>query len=237
MTYYSKVYWHFTGSPEGINWHQIREPKDIKGKPKEAYKAKEILKEIIISEKLMANCTEKIFEGVTTDKFCCVCDIPLKDLICHSKFYGNVALGFTAERVHEKFNPVFYIDNNKLPISSDLSVDEDKEIDLDTQLNLEDTGLHLISCLFGEDNFAAMLNSTLGSTKSYIKITNFSTNDNKTLYREREWRCIGDFQFTIKDIEIILVPKVYIKDVQEFLYNKFGFNDVSIISWELLKQI
>ena len=79
QSYFSKIYWHFTGGP-AVNWADIRTPKEIKNKTKSSIEAVQILKQILSSRKLLATCTEKIMGELRTNKFCCVCDIPFKDL-------------------------------------------------------------------------------------------------------------------------------------------------------------
>jgi len=107
--YYSNVYWHFTGGPK-VDWSTIMMPKEIKNKAKPCIEAVDILKKILTSKKLIAGCTERINKELSTEKFCCVCDIPFKDLIYHAEYYGKVAIGFSATSIHRKFNPVLYMD-------------------------------------------------------------------------------------------------------------------------------
>ena len=108
--YFSNIYWHFTGSPEGVDWSQAKCPKDItkQGPVLDNEKAAETLRLILDSSTLNATCTEKISETFETDKFCCVTDIPFKDLPSHSPYYGKVAIGFKAEVIHRHFFPVLY---------------------------------------------------------------------------------------------------------------------------------
>ncbi|MFG1491075.1 abortive infection system antitoxin AbiGi family protein [Oceanospirillum sp. HFRX-1_2] len=115
--YYSNIYWHFTGSPKGIDWSIARCPKDItdQGPILNSLDAADILKKILDSSYLKATCTERISKGKETDTFCCVTDIPLKDLPSHAPYYGKVAIGFKSEAVHKHFVPVLYIPEQNLP--------------------------------------------------------------------------------------------------------------------------
>ena len=80
--YYSNIYWHFTGSPKGVDWSVARCPKDIISQDPvfNDLEAAKTLNLILDSRTLKATCTEKISEKLETKKFCCVTDIPLKDL-------------------------------------------------------------------------------------------------------------------------------------------------------------
>src|SRR5690625_3944911 len=92
--YYSNVYWHFTGGPK-VDWETISSPKDLSNQPtKTQQESFDILKSILSSQKLIGNSTERVSTTESTGKFCCVCDIPLKYLDNHKKYYGDVAIGF-----------------------------------------------------------------------------------------------------------------------------------------------
>ena len=115
--YYSNIYWHFTGSPKGVDWSIARCPKDITSQSPvlDDLEAAETLNLILELCLLKATCTEKISEKQVTDKFCCVTDIPLKDLPSHSPYYGKVAIGLKANLIHSHFVPVLYIPEQNLP--------------------------------------------------------------------------------------------------------------------------
>lgn len=104
----SRVYWHFTGSPENCDWSKYLSPGQMQKdhvRPKPPQKCAEIANQILGSNRLIAKCTE--FEKGA--KFCSVTDIPVKDLPFHSTFYGKVAIGFSAGSVQRRFSPVMYI--------------------------------------------------------------------------------------------------------------------------------
>ncbi|MFB4164299.1 abortive infection system antitoxin AbiGi family protein [Alteribacillus sp. JSM 102045] len=114
--YYSNIYWHFTGSPNGVDWKTIKRPKDLKSYPpktiEDSYKT---LETILSSKTLIATTAEKVSSTEETAPFCCVCDIPLKDLDFHMEYYGKVAIGFNHKAIHGNFNPVLYIDPEHMP--------------------------------------------------------------------------------------------------------------------------
>lgn len=137
QSYFSKIYWHFTGGP-AVNWSDIRTPKEIKNKTKSSIEAVQILKKILSSRKLLATCTEKIMGELRTNKFCCVCDIPFKDLIYHTDYYGKVAIGFSAKAIHKQFNPVLYMERD-FPIPDNILIDDSIMLDGDTLFDDNDS--------------------------------------------------------------------------------------------------
>lgn len=61
--YYSNIYWHFTGSPDNLDWHNVKSPEDILtlgGRTKSEAVSFNILDKILQSNKLLATCDEKI---------------------------------------------------------------------------------------------------------------------------------------------------------------------------------
>ncbi|SDH85819.1 abortive infection system antitoxin AbiGi family protein [Alteribacillus bidgolensis] len=114
--YYSNIYWHFTGSPSDVDWKKIKKPKELKDYPPKTIKdTYETLETILLSKTLKATSAEKVSSTEETAPFCCVCDIPLKDLDYHMKYYGKIAIGFNHKAIHGNFNPVLYIDPEHMP--------------------------------------------------------------------------------------------------------------------------
>lgn len=233
--YYSKVYWHFTGSPKGIDWSKVRRPEHIlsQGNPKPDGEAVDILKKILSCRTLLATCTEKIAGYVETPKFCCTCDIPLKDLAEHATFYGKAAIGFHAEAIHAgRFNPVLYISySNLLRLLPEVAAPVDYAIDSDMAFGRDEPAEVLFAHLFGPA-FAS-----LGELKAYIKIAEFSVRDEVTFYREREWRHIGDFSFMPEDVATILVPSEFVTEVQEHLPDNRYPSTIPVISWDFVERV
>lgn len=241
--YYSTVYWHFTGGPKCTDGHRIRRRSDIlELDQKEPDKAFDIAKKILCSGYLRATATERIIGNLKTDRFCCVCDIPFKDLTTHAECYGEVAIGFSAQSIQRKFNPVLYIDYNKLPFNDSLSISDDTVLgDENTVIsNADDSAFNFFEFLFnskdGGCQLAKSLDNTLGSLESYIKFTEFSDKDEDMLYGEREWRCIERFNFGLEDIEAVIVPKEYIVPLREFLVEQNDKVEISLIAYEFLEK-
>lgn len=237
--YFSKIYWHFTGGP-AVNWADVRMPKQIRDKAKSPIEAVLILNKILLSRKLLATCTEKIMGELRTKEFCCVCDIPFKDLIYHADYYGKVAIGFTAKAIHKQFNPVLYLER-EFPIPDNIVIDDSIMLDGNKKFDDGDPPFDLISYLSGLDKsiqYKDFLSDYLGSMKRFIKITRFSENDDETFYREREWRSInGNFNFEPDDVEAIIVPREFIPEVKIQLSNYDYRNDIVIIPFDFLEKV
>jgi hypothetical protein len=242
VNYYSNIYWHFTGSPKNIDWKNINSPKDIlaHGKPKTDDDAFEILKLILESKILKASSHEKIDWRFNTQSFCCVTDIPLQSLHEHTKYYGNIAIGFNHKKIHSDFNPVFYIPRNKLKTKLD-SVTLPNEVNLGWlgSLRFKDDGTY-------ETIRTPFMNTYLGSQIDerelgsyifeYFKITDFSDKSEETFYREREWRKLKDFNFEYEDISSVIVPSKYVEAASETLLN-INAKNITILNWEFLKKV
>ncbi|MBM7572118.1 abortive infection system antitoxin AbiGi family protein [Aquibacillus albus] len=221
--YYSNIYWHFTGGPVSrgneIVWHNFTCLKDVKKNTKlrPHKEAMDNLKSIIHSNVLKATCTELISSNVETKKFCSVCDIPLVDLLYHRKYYGDYAIGFNANKIHENFHPVLYIDPTYTRINTSYYEMEDHTEDDIMLWNL-----------IGLKKENPLLN--------FIKITNFSLEYDHSFYGEREWRCLDDFHFKDKEVEAIIVPKEEVEIINHFLKDN-GYQNISVISWDLIENI
>ena len=88
QSYYSNIYWHFTGSPVIGDTEGIECPEDMllnNRKPKENEKAIDIMLEILRTRKFLATSKEQLHKGYETENFCCLTDIPLNNLHVHRK--------------------------------------------------------------------------------------------------------------------------------------------------------
>jgi hypothetical protein len=244
----SKIFWHFVGSPENIDWSKLKKPKDIllSGNPKKNEESWNILTAILESKKLLATCNEKLYGHRQTDKFCYVTDLPFKSLIYHRKHYGNVAIGFRSSKIYSNFKPVLYT-----PIEGFLRhaievKEEEEEFSFD-QLNA-----------FGMDEKTIL---TSGYTKTpsgtykgtstlidfaknsplekyllnFVKGTEFSEEPGESFYEEREWRKIGDFIFDFENVAAIVVP-IELTSNAITLFGRLGISTVSILTWEVIEK-
>jgi len=246
--YYSKILWHFTGSPIDIKWDQVAQPLDIikNSSPKPTEDSLQILIEILKSKILRATCIEKLYGIRETDKFCCVTDIPLIHLYKHKEYYGNVALGFNSNKIYKEFNPVLYIPRHGI-INSAVFEEEGFEtwtpeqlktigIDANTAersgYELDTNGKYQVPITSIDYKENSILEKYL---LNYIKISNFSDEPGRSFYQEREWRRIGDFNFDFGDLSAIIVPESYSEIVIKKISN-LKISNISILTWELLEK-
>ena len=242
--YYSNIYWHFTGSPEGVDWSIARCPKDIteQGAVLDDNRSADILGLILQSSMLKATCTEKISDELETEKFCCVTDIPLKDLPSHAPYYGKVAIGFKAQSIHPHFVPVLYIPQQNLPAMKRLVPNRTLQAMAGKFLGYsggfqEQQAMKLLAQARHNPEEVEVVDdeAIAGFYSNFVKITDFDSDPENTYYREREWRGIGDFEFEYSDIEAIVAPKEVMSVIRDVLTN-LGIEDISILSWEFIEE-
>jgi len=213
----------------------------------------------IIPDKKIFNLKTKKFEIkknhsaiIKSSPVCCVAEIPIQHLDYLSKRYGKIAIGFHRDSIVKAgFNPVMYtldksnlsrdihdgyslIDNfntswvnssiddiqsNIDSIISDYEIDEDIDTS-DARNALEDIEWINIDILTYYENLLA-----------YIKT--FEHSEFETIYCEREWRTTNNYEFTIDDIAMIILPKKGKKDFyNSFLKSTKLPRRVPVVSWE-----
>ncbi|ESQ08482.1 MAG: hypothetical protein N838_18720 [Thiohalocapsa sp. PB-PSB1] len=244
--YRSGIFWHFTGSPRGVDWSSIRRPSDIlkTGKPAQDTDAADTAIKILESQKLLGTCVERVSETQETEKFCCVTDIPLKDLHNHAKHYGRVAIGFSATRIHKNFLPVIYIPTDQIPASKEYVKPNEDALDWAHQCykngNYQEAEYYeqMAWSAYGERVISALDESAAGTYfVNFIKVTDFSSKDEDTFYSEREWRHIGDFEFLPQHVEAVIAPKSQIGRLREYLSSHPEYSkqrSASLVSWEFV---
>lgn len=243
--YYSNIYWHFTGSPKGIDWREVRCPSDIskQGPTLSSADAVQTLKLILDSKKLLGSCTERVMKELETEKFCCVTDIPLKDLPSHSPYYGKVAIGFNASAVHKAFLPVMYVPTTSMPVVEKL-VPNRKLVEMGFDFFKypgsfqEQQGYKMLAQASQNKELVREpdADAVKGFWLNFIKVTDFDTNPENTFYREREWRNIGDFHFQEADVAAIVVPEALLTEVRDHLEAKGYPKSISVVSWEFIEN-
>ena len=243
--YYSNIYWHFTGSPKGIDWRKVRCPADIvkQGPIQDPASAKDTLKLILTSGKLLGSCTEKIVDDLETAKFCCVTDIPLKDLPSHAPYYGKVAIGFKARAVHKAFLPVMYVPTESMPVIEMLvpnrKLEEMAHEFLRYQSSFQEQQAQRLMSQAAHNKEVVLkpdAEAMKGFLMNFVKVTDFDTLPENTFYREREWRSIEDFIFKIEDVAAVVVPESLIAETQAHLEEKGYPQSISIIAWEFIED-
>ncbi len=194
---------------------------------------------------------------LSTSPVCCVADIPLSELFYHAKRYGKIAIGFHRKAITDHgFNPVLYtpvngeivhhfyqaqraldlmddgdiaseVESLKDEVEGQLSDIEDVDLDIDTG-SVEFAAQSLV-----EEAQGALehLEESLAYTKTY------TSREFEKIYAEREWRSVAPFEFSMKDVAMILLPSKGSIDC----FEKFTSNDhrsldlprsVSVVRWE-----
>lgn len=222
--YYSNIYWHFTGGPvskEGeVVWHHYRCLHEVKQNTvlKTPEEAMDNLKNILHTKTLKATCTELIYGETETEKFCCVCDIPLDDLTFHQEYYGDYAVGFNSNKIHKNFHPVLYFEPHLAKILNIEASMKDIQAESEEQL-FEMIGIHKGNPLI-----------------NFLKLTHFDPDYEDSFYGEREWRCLKDFHFDYGDVEAIIVPKQQVNEIIHYI-KKLGYQNISVLSWDFIENI
>lgn len=243
--YYSNIYWHFTGSPKETNWLEVRRPSDITkhGPVLDPATAKDTLKAILSSKKLLGRCTERVVANLETAKFCCVTDIPLKDLPSHAPYYGKVAVGFKANAVHKSFLPVIYVPTESMPVV-EMMVPNRKLTEMAYDFLKyqgsfqEQQAMKLMSQATHNKELVRKPDAEAmkGFLMNFVKVTDFDPAPENTFYREREWRNIGDFNFTVDDVVAVVAPESLIAEVRKHLDNEGYAPSISAVAWEFIEH-
>jgi Putative abortive phage resistance protein AbiGi, antitoxin len=245
--YFSFIYWHFVGSPKGIDWHQVRKPADIcrLGTPKSVPEGVAIVKSILEKRVLKATCTELISEGIETETFCCVTDIPLKDLLSHEPYYGKVAIGFRAEAIQEAFLPVLYYPEALLPKAVIGKGPDPTLFKMGVEIEYEGTGWSSAQGRRMQAQAIAVGVPIIGVDprvkdsvfKDFVKITKFGNQPEDSFYREREWRCTKDFHFEPKDVAALVAPESELPSLSKWIKEvEFPQGSLSLVSWEFIEK-
>lgn len=243
--YYSNIYWHFTGSPKGIDWRRVRRPADIAdhGPVLDAAAAVQTLGAILASRQLRATCTERVVGELETDKFCCVTDIPLKDLPSHAPYYGRVAIGFKAPAVHKSFLPVMYVPLQRMPATETTAPNRQLAATINDLLahgtSFSEQQAMKLMALAANNKEAVRepdAKAMKGFLTNFIKVTDFHASPEETFYREREWRNIGPFVFAAEDVAAVVVPEAFVAEARSHLAENRYPGSISVLAWEFVEQ-
>ncbi len=194
--------------------------------------------------------------NINTAQVCCLADIPLMHLTYHAQRYGKFAIGFHREAaIRAGFNPVFYTLENQEVVQNyylanaklqsvyvdgiidelsstasqlegeieDLEHDEAPSVDFSSiESDLE--------CLRDD---VESIEESIGNAMAFIKT--FKKTEFSSIYCEREWRSIEQFDFTFDDVAFIVLPKAggYYNDFVRNQTNKLRIPEtVPIVPWE-----
>jgi len=196
---------------------------------------------------------------IKSSKVCCLADIPIQHLEYHSLRYGKFAIGFHRQSaIDHKFNPVLYslhtsqlinsiysgfteidgIDTEYIKselsnIENELNNIEDEIYDLNsdtTHINID------TSITYNAENEADALDNAIDYARDSIEdivsfIKTFNDDEFSSIYSEREWRSLKQFNFSLNDIAMIVLPRdggYFDKLISSNLVPK----NIPIIPWE-----
>ncbi|MES2138316.1 MAG: abortive infection system antitoxin AbiGi family protein [Bacteroidota bacterium] len=196
---------------------------------------------------------------IKSSKVFCLADIPIQHLEYHAQRYGKIAIGFYRETIIKKeFNPVLYslqntsllnsfyagftsisnIDTENIKdeistIDDDfkdvISEIEDNDIELDSDKDISDHISNIESECQDIDNATLRVEQSLEDFVAFIKT--FDKNEFDTIYCEREWRSLKQFDFSFDDIAMILIPREN-NFYNDLLKMNLVPNNIPIIPWE-----
>lgn len=190
---------------------------------------------------------------IESSSVCCVADIPLQHLSYHANRYGKIAIGFKREAiVRAGFNPVMYtLENTELLNSiykghssiddldtsdsrselDDLEMEVNSEFekgDIDEIVDISSVEMALDSIDIAKDS----VEESYGDLLAHIKT--FDESEFESIYCEREWRSTSPFKFSVKDIAMIVLPRLQegFEFYDDFLASTSLPRNVTIAVWE-----
>jgi len=201
------------------------------------------------------------FEEMSSEPVNCLADIPAIHLGYHAQRYGRFAIGFHRKAaIKHSFNPVLYALHNTGFLQSifdgfirlemiDTSVINhatasiDSKIDdvewpkgQDVRLNIT----HEVVDLYAMEHLidAAFATAKKSFSRFLAFIKTFHESEFETIYCEREWRSVREFEFTFPEVAMIVIPK---KAGRGAFFEEFVGNEarklkiprsVPIVPWE-----
>ncbi|MGE3318549.1 MAG: abortive infection system antitoxin AbiGi family protein [Candidatus Berkiella sp.] len=161
---------------------------------------------------------------IETSKVCCVADIPNSELFYHAIRYGQMAIGFKrTSLLKHGFNPVLYAPNDKAIVQNffnaqnmlenveDVSaVIDDLQSDIDSVL---DDCKDLDTVDFSDAVAAA--NAAFEQSQEALQdlqeamafVKTFDRSEFDSIYSEREWRSVNNYNFKFTDVKNIILPR------------------------------
>lgn len=235
----SHILWHFTGGSRV-------------GAPKPPEIAVSILKAILASKTVKRGNERETLSltiplppaerGVTweTDSVVCLADIPIQLLGYHASHYGKVAIGFKRQSAIESgFSPVLYCSDKSAAMIQWINIKKSSDLVRSYLKSEIDTGVESNQRLDAAVSLSSILVASLERFEMLFK--NYSLRDQHSAHidrilNEREWRLLEDYEFSIDDISMIIVPEEggYYAD---FVSNRerLGINNLTVIvPWETL---
>jgi hypothetical protein len=163
--------------------------------------------------------------ALTASPVCCLSDIPIIHLAYHAARYGKFAIGYHREAVlHRGFNPVFYtLPDTRVVRSIYKGFTELKFINIDTikfaawdietqvdelDSNEIDISIPLMDIDSEASDVIEYVKSARRSFQQFLAfVKTFNEDEFSSIYCEREWRSLHNYQFELDEIAMIVLPK------------------------------
>jgi hypothetical protein len=200
---------------------------------------------------------------IETSPVCCLADIPLMHLGYHANRYGKFAIGFHRDAaISAGFNPVFYTLENQQVVQNyqvanaklrsiyvEGIIDELESASSDLEGNISDLNLRdedappevdfssVASDLDSLKDDVEAIEESIGEALSFVKT--FKKSEFSSIYCEREWRSLKQFDFTYDDVAFIVLPKkggVHKKFVETYAKTLKIPDTIPIVPWEYLLE-
>jgi len=202
--------------------------------PEEQY---HLLIEVIKSGKLKSSPKNDIFKGSVIIQLpnpisqgkaitlygVCFCDIPIDDIDIHVNKYSGFGLSFLKTfLINKGANPVFYIarDGKLLRSEKNRGVFFEDMLQAFFRLLVKDImPTEKAKKALDEENreridlVIFMIQYIFGYFKFFD--SNTPENDENNYYMEREWRTVGDLEFNLQNVNRILLPRKYARQLRE----------------------
>ena len=187
---------------------------------------------------------------------CCLADIPIQHLRYHSMRYGRFAIGFyRTSAIRNNFNPVFYTLNNEDIVKniyegfsslSNINIRSIRDITSDLEWDFNEVGEEIpeikrkVERIDDEaDYIETYVDEAQDNLRNYLAfIKTFSPDQFDTIYCEREWRSLDEFEFEYSDVAFVILPKL--ADNKNYVFQLIEElklpRNITIASWEDLVE-
>lgn len=203
---------------------------------------------------------KNVQKQINSSKVVCLADIPIQHLAYHAQRYGKFAIGFHRESaIKNEFNPVFYsLSNTKVvnsiysgfttinEIDADQIKDELDDIessiydaideiqnneDYDNSIDIDISGN--VSAINNEvDDIILAKDQVLESLEDFVAfVKTFEESEMNSIYCEREWRSLKQFNFNYEDIAMIILPRQN-GYFQKLIASGLIPTNIPIVPWE-----
>jgi hypothetical protein len=138
----------------------------------------------------------------------CFCDIPLSQIVNHSKTYGSYAIGLTKQwGMNNKLTPMTYLHSNSSYLESIINVFMNSmgqnqrllPIETDARISIPDLDSHSMQAIYRIMAFLKHYDGKMRRGEEVMDRVNF--------YEEREWRYIPEFEDSLTSSQLLMLSR------------------------------